>query len=204
MRVSSRQRAIIEILLQGQKDSLTVGAVAEQIGVSARTIHRELDVLAAFFEQHGLKLVRKAGAGVEVVGTQEEKQSLRINILHQTTTEYTPQERKVLILCALLEATEPVKLISLALDLKVTTATISHDLDDLELMLSQYELSLLRKRGYGVELNGSESSKRRAISRLLSDHLDEHQVLEILRDNIQTKNLGECRFDLQNGLLGLI
>ncbi|WP_301170251.1 BglG family transcription antiterminator [Brevibacillus nitrificans] len=203
MRVSSRQRAIIEILLQVQKDSLTVGAVAEQIGVSARTIHRELDVLAVFFEQHGLKLVRKAGAGLEVVGTQEEKQSLRINILHQTTTEYTPQERKVLILCALLEATEPVKLISLALDLKVTTATISHDLDDLELMLSQYELSLLRKRGYGVELNGTESSKRRAISRLLSDHLDDHQVIEIIRDNIQNKNLRDVD-SISERLLGLI
>jgi len=203
LRVSSRQRAIIDILLQEQRESQTVGAIAEQIGVSARTIHRELDVLESYFEHYGLKLVRKAGAGVEVTGPREEKQSLRVQMLHQTTIEYTAQERKVLILCALLEATEPVKLISLALDLKVTTATISHDLDDLELMLANYELCLLRKRGYGVELTGSESSKRRAISRLLADHLDDHQVIEIIRENIQNKNLRDVD-SISERLLGLI
>lgn len=182
---------------------MTVGAIAEQIGVSGRTIHRELDVLDSFFEHYGLKLARKAGAGVEVAGPQEQKQTLRLDVLHQTTTEYTAQERKVLILCALLEAKEPVKLISLALDLKVTTATISHDLDDLELMLAQYDLSLLRKRGYGVELTGSESSKRRAISRLLSDHLDDHQVIDIIRENIQNKNLRDVD-SISERLLGLI
>ncbi|MFD2368771.1 BglG family transcription antiterminator [Brevibacillus sp. GCM10020057] len=203
MQVSSRQRAIIEILLQEQKDGLTVAVIAEQIGVSTRTIHRELDALETYFAHYGLQLVRKAGAGVDVVGSEEEKQSLRAHLLHQTTTEYTAQERKVLILCALLEATEPVKLISLALDLKVTTATISHDLDDLELMLANYELSLLRKRGYGVELVGSESSKRRAISRLLADHLDDHQVIEIIRENIQNKNLRDVD-SISERLLGLI
>ncbi|MED4583674.1 BglG family transcription antiterminator [Brevibacillus choshinensis] len=202
MRVSSRQRAIIEILLQEQK-SLTIGAIAEQIGVSGRTVHRELDVLDSIFEHYSLKLARKAGAGVEVAGSPEQKQALRVDVLHQTTTEYTAQERRVLILCALLEATEPVKLISLALDLKVTTATISHDLDDLELMLSHYELTLLRKRGYGVELNGSESSKRRAISRLLADHLDDHQVIDIIRENIQNKNVRDVD-SISERLLGLI
>lgn len=182
---------------------MTVGAIAEEIGVSARTIHREMDVLESMFEHYGLRLVRKAGAGVEVIGPQEQKQALRLDVLHQTTTEFTAQERKVLILCALLEATEPVKLISLALDLKVTTATVSHDLDDLEQMLAQYELSLLRKRGYGVELIGSEASKRRAISRLLADHLDDHQVIEIIKENIQNKNVRDID-SISERLLGLI
>lgn len=202
MQVSSRQRSVIEIILQEQK-GVTIGFIAEQIGVSARTIHRELDALDSLLGEYGMKLVRKAGAGVELMGTEEQKQALRISVLHQTTTQFTAQERKVIILCSLLEASEPVKLISLAIDLKVTTATISHDLDDLEVMLSRYELSLLRKRGYGVELLGTESSKRRAISRLISEHLDDHELIGIIRDNIQNKALRNID-SVSERLLGLI
>ncbi|EJL46040.1 transcriptional antiterminator, partial [Brevibacillus sp. CF112] len=187
MHVSSRQRSIMEILLQ-EKKGITVAQIAERIGVSTRTVHRELDALDPLFAESGLELVRKTGAGVEVVGTPEQKLALKMSVLHQTTTEFTAEERKAIILCSLLAATEPVKLISLAIDLKVTTATISHDLDDLEELLGRYDLTLLRKRGYGVELLGNEASKRKAISRLIAEHLDDHELIGIIKENIQNKS----------------
>lgn len=202
MQISSRQRSIIEILMQEQK-GVTIGFIAEHIGVSPRTIHRELEAVDELLVEYGIKLVRKAGAGVEIFGSEEQKQSLQTSVLHQTTTEFTVQERKVIILCSLLEASEPVKLISLAIDLKVTTATISHDLDDLEVMLARYELSLLRKRGYGVELLGTESSKRRVISRLISEHLDDHEMIGVIKENIQNKALRNID-SISERLLGLI
>ncbi|NTU31316.1 BglG family transcription antiterminator [Brevibacillus sp. HB1.1] len=202
MHVSSRQRSIIEILLKEQK-GVTVGSIAEQVGVSGRTVHRELDALTSLFDEFELELVRKTGSGLEVVGTDEQKRALRMSVLHHMTKEFTAQERKAIILCALLEASEPVKLISLAIDLKVTTATISHDLDDLETMLARYDLSLLRKRGYGVELQGTESSKRRAISRLIAEHLDDHELIGIIKENIQNKALRDID-SISERLLGLI
>lgn len=202
MSVSSRQRAIIELLLQEPK-GWTVGGIAAQIKVSARTILRELDSLETLFHQNGLEFVRKAGSGVELLGTDEQKQQLRLAVLQQATTEFTAEERQVMILCSLLEATEPVKLISLAIDLKVTKATISHDLDELEKKLTSVELSLLRKRGYGVELLGSESAKRRAISRLIADHLDDHELIGIIKDNIQHKSMRDAD-SLTERLLELI
>lgn len=202
MRVTSRQRAIMEMLLDEPK-SLTVGAIAQQVGVSTRTIHRELDAVEPLIREYGLELVRRTGSGVELSGTAEQKRLLRMAVLHQSTAEFTAQERKVIILCSLLEAREPVKLISLAIDLKVTTATISHDLDDLETMLSRYDLSLLRKRGYGVELLGPESAKRRVISHLISEHLDDHEVIGIIKENIQNKTLQDVD-SLSERLLGLI
>ncbi|CAJ1000808.1 mannitol operon transcriptional antiterminator [Brevibacillus aydinogluensis] len=202
MSVSSRQRTILEMLLQGGP-GLTVGAIAERIGVSARTIHRELDALEETVREHGLQLVRKSGLGVELQGSPEQKEALRLALFDLTTTEYTAEERKVIILCTLLEATEPVKLISLALDLKVTTATISHDLDDLEDVLDKYGLSLVRKRGYGVEIRGSESAKRQAISRLILDHLNEHELIGLIKENIQNKSLRDID-SISERLLGLV
>lgn len=202
MHVSSRQRSIMEILLQEEK-GITVAQIAERIGVSTRTVHRELDALAPLFAESGLELVRKTGAGVEVAGTAEQKLALKMSVLHQTTTEFTAEERKAIILCSLLAATEPVKLISLAIDLKVTTATISHDLDDLEEMLGRYDLTLLRKRGYGVELQGNEASKRRAISRLMAEYLDDHELIGIIKENIQNKTTRDMD-SISRRLLSLI
>ncbi|MCY9291059.1 HTH domain-containing protein, partial [Bacillus haynesii] len=50
--------------------------------------------------------------------------------------------RKLLILCAMLEAGEPIKLYTIANDLQVTTATISNDLDELEKWIAPFGLSL--------------------------------------------------------------
>ncbi|WDV95186.1 BglG family transcription antiterminator [Brevibacillus parabrevis] len=202
MQVSSRQRSIMEILLQEEK-GITVAQIAERIGVSTRTVHRELDALAPLFAKNELELVRKTGAGVEVAGTAEQKLALKMSVLHQTTTEFTAEERKAIIMCSLLAATEPVKLISLAIDLKVTTATISHDLDDLEELLGRYDLTLLRKRGYGVELLGNEASKRRAISRLIAEHLDDHELIGVIKENIQNKTTRDMD-SISRRLLSLI
>ena len=203
VQISSRQRAILELLL-AEPAGLTAGEIAAQIHVSTRTVHREMDSLEAVIHKHGLDLVRKAGAGVELVGTDEQKKQLQASLLGQSTTEFTAQERQVMILCSLLEASEPVKLISLAIDLKVTKATISHDLDELEKRLRTLGLSLLRKRGYGVELLGSESSKRRAISSLIADHLNDHQLLGIIKQSIQTNRLSYAADSLTERLLQLI
>ncbi|UFJ39891.1 BglG family transcription antiterminator [Brevibacillus humidisoli] len=202
MNVTARQRTILDILLREQQ-GLTVGVIAEQVGVSARTIHRELDAIEEVLRPFRLELAKKSGLGIELHGSPEQKEALHERLLHLTTIEYTPEERKMLILAALLEATEPIKLIALALDLKVTTATISHDLEDLADMLSKFKLTLIRKRGYGVEIQGSESDKRRAISHLISHHFSEYELIGLLRENIRNKNQRDVDA-VSERLLGLI
>lgn len=201
--VSTRKRAILELLLD-EPSGLTAGEIAAHIHVSARTIHREMDSLEALIHRHGLELVRKAGAGVELRGTTEQKKQLQAALRQQTTTEFTPQERQAIILCTLLEASEPVKLIALAIELKVTKATVSYDLDELDKRLRPLGITLLRKRGYGVELIGSESSKRRVISGLIADHLNDHQMVEIIKETIQTNKLPDSANSLTERLLQLV
>nr|WP_256522444.1 BglG family transcription antiterminator [Halobacillus sp. A5] len=89
-----------------------------------------------------------------------------------------------MILSRLLEAREPVKLLSLANELGVTVATISNDLDKIEEELSGFHLTLIRKRGYGVEVQGEEVKIREAIGFLIMRHMDELELLNILRENI--------------------
>lgn len=202
MYVSARERKLLERLLASDRD-LTVGELAEELNVSARTVHRDLQGLESVLRRYGLELVKKAGVGVRLIGREENKQALATELLRLSHHEYTPEERQLMILIALLEAAEPVKLVSLANDLNVTVATVSFDLDKLEQTIETYGLSLIRKRGYGVELAGSESAKRRLMSDLLFRHVDEHEFLALMKETIQKR--ADAPLDtVAEKLLGLV
>lgn len=85
-------------------------------------------------------------------------------------------------MCRLLEHDEPIKLFSLAHELRVTMPTVSHDLDELEQLISKQGLTLVRKRGYGVEINGPEEAKRHSISLLAFNHLDDSDLFGQFKD----------------------
>lgn len=202
MSVSYRQRMILNILLDEPRE-ITIKEIAERIEVSTRTVHRELNGVEPFLATYELQLIKKSGIGVVLEGTAEQKEELQLALYNQTAVEYLPEERKLLILCQLLEATEPIKLISLAYDLKVTTATISYDLDEIVKWLDRYDLSLIRKRGYGVELAGTESAKRKAMGDLIAENLGEFELLGVLKENIHGKSIRNIN-TVSERLLGLI
>jgi mannitol operon transcriptional antiterminator len=59
MRVSNRQRRILEVLLNRSGD-VTAGQLAEEVQISARTVHRELQELEPVLGDFGLSLVKKS------------------------------------------------------------------------------------------------------------------------------------------------
>src|SRR5690606_4077057 len=95
---------------------------------------------------------------------------------HFETVAYAPEERKTLLQCLLLEAFEPIKLFSLSYELHAAIPTITRDLDEIEPQLGKYGLRLIRRRGYGVEIEGLESCKRELIERLAEQFLDESDL----------------------------
>ncbi|GAC91505.1 transcriptional regulator MtlR [Anoxybacillus flavithermus NBRC 109594] len=202
MYISARERKILDLLLAHPK-GITVKDVAKQLDVSERTVHRDLKGVEQVVGAYDLQLIKKAGVGIQIVGNEEKKHQLQMHVLRLSHTEYTPEERQTMILIALLESGEPVKLISLANDLNVTVATISNDLDKVEEKVEKHGLALVRKRGYGVEIAGSEAAKRKMMSELLFDHFDESQFFSFMKESIQKKST-----DLVNTvtekLLGLV
>ncbi|WP_019120435.1 BglG family transcription antiterminator [Brevibacillus massiliensis] len=202
MRFSSRQKMILAKLLEAPHE-ITIREIAEEIDVSTRTVHRELDELTQALASYHLNLIKKIGVGVQLEGAPEDKERLREDLFRTTADDFTPNERKIIILCSLLEAVEPVKLVSLAYDLKVTTATVSHDLDELEEKIGQYGMRLVRRRGYGIELQGSETAKRLAITSLISENLNEYELVARIKDTIHRKKQHRVN-SVSERVLGLI
>lgn len=175
-------------MLLGSQQAITISQLSAELEVSNRTIHRDLKAVAKILTDHQLTLSRKSGSGLQVIGHSKEKKKLQIALKDVQHTDYTPAERQTIILLALLETNEPIKLYNLSLELQVTIATISNDLDKVEEQLVNYELTLVRRRGFGVKLLGEETDKRAAISHLLINQVNEFDLVSLFKQNVSYKS----------------
>ncbi|GED03561.1 BglG family transcription antiterminator [Bacillus atrophaeus] len=185
MYMTAREQKLMKHLLS-QSRYVTVNEMAEAMQVSTRTIHRELKSIKPIMQRYNLTLDKQPGKGLKMVGSMEDKQKLLTDLSHEQH-EYSADERKLLILCSLLESQEPIKLYTLAKDLQVTNATVSYDLDELEEWISPFGLTLIRKRGYGIQLMGPEDAKRKIVGNLIVNRLDIQMFLETVELNIKGK-----------------
>ena len=176
MGLSAHEIELIGALLR-HPEGLTVADLADRLGVSARTVHRDLQSASEFLGSRDLTLVRQAGRGVRVEGTTGARDRALEDLHDMDAAAPTPEERRVSLLRKLLVSDEPVKLRALASGVKVSVGTVSRDLDGMENWLADLDLSLLRKPGYGVEVRGTEADLRQAMSRLILENLDEAALL---------------------------
>lgn len=170
-KLTVRQRQILSLLIE-RSGEVTAAEIAADTEVSVRTVHRELEGLGPVVEAAGAVLSKKSGKGIQLVADEKALAALRQLLDSRQAVEYSAEDRKMYALCMLLESEEPVKLFALAHSLKVTVATVSNDLDELEPWVRKFGLLLIRRRGYGVEIAGAEADKRRAVTRLAAEHLD--------------------------------
>ncbi|RIX51489.1 PRD domain-containing protein [Paenibacillus nanensis] len=174
MIVSNRQRHILEVLLQRRE--ATAAEIAEEVQISARTVHRDLQEIKTLLSDYGLSLAAKSGKGIAIEGAEPSIRHFQRLLSSFETAAYSSMERKTLIQCMLLEAHEPIKLFALAYEVHAAVPTISRDLDELAPTIEKFGLELIRRRGYGVEIAGRESDKRSLIEWLAQQYLDESDL----------------------------
>ena len=176
MGLTIREIRLIEALLR-HPEGMTADDLADRLGVSARTVHRDLRPAGLFLASHDLTLVRQAGRGISVEGNPSARARALDASERMRSEELTPEERRASLLGMLLGSDGPIKLRALASRSKVSVGTVGRDLDEAEEWLATYGLSVVRKRGYGVEVVGSEDDRRQAMSQLVLQDLDEAAFL---------------------------
>ncbi|MCG8485352.1 MAG: transcription antiterminator, partial [Clostridia bacterium] len=204
--ITSRIKQILEMICDAS-DSITVKKIAKKLGVSTRTILREMPTVEKWLENNDFRLIKKPRIGIKLIATLEDRKRLK-RLLDSEWIEkiYTPEERQLLILSELLERKEPTKFFYFSHLLKVSEGTISHDLDKVEDWGNRYKLTLIRKPGLGVYLTGDEEDFRRATINLLYEHFDETQMLHIMKHNLTTQGKAKDSIEIntRNKLMNLI
>ncbi len=181
--MEQRTRDILKLLLQ-ENSFQTTAEIAAKLSVSAKTISRQLIKVEEVLNSVGLQLEKKSGVGLLVIGSEVKRYALAKRIDSGEKREYTPSERRSVIISKLLSSREPIKLFVLSSAVHVTDSTISNDLDKLESWFREQGLKLLRKPGLGVSLLGDERDLRRAIVRYIYEHVGEERLLNLMQDNL--------------------
>ena len=203
--LSSREKRIIQFIIESPVH-VTIQNISDEIGVSRRTILREMPGVYGWFSDKDITLEKHPTQGM-FLNLPNSRKLLLAEALdgENVIIFYTQQERKTIIMTELLLNRDLQKLYYFASLLDVSEATISHDLDQVESTLEKYELILNRKQGYGVSVEGTERNIRRALIDLMYETLDGNQIKNVINKYIvQTKDQVNKTQDIRKRLLDFI
>lgn len=196
MLLSTREKEIIELLIKYHGQYVTIYDIAQQLAVSSRTIHRELKHVESYIDTFSIELERVNKKGIRLKGLNQNIQALKLEMTQQQTLDLSVEEQKVIILYALIQSKHAVKQYSLAQEIGVSIQSLTKLLDELEQDLSLYQLSLTRKRGEGVILNGTESKKREFLSQLMVNNLNSTSVYSVIENHFVYQSLHQSQQSL--------
>ena len=178
MYFTPRLKQILSILLR-RDSSISVQSLADEIGVSKRTIQRELNYIEGSLKTFDVAFRSKTGVGVWLEGTSQEKQRLLNEIEQDDSYDAgNRDERRKRLILQILKEKGLKKLYYYSSQFKVSEATISTDLEAVEKWLNKYQLRVIRRPGSGTAIQGSEENYRRAIRAFIDENIDTDMIRE--------------------------
>lgn len=195
MNCSPRLNQILRVLLKSDS-VISVNQLANGIGVSKRTVQRELEYIDSLLKKFHLKFLSKTGKGVWIEGELEDKEQLLKLLMENRKIDITDRdERRKRLTLEMLKDKSPKKLYYFSDLFGVSEATISNDMEEIGQWFEQFHLIIQRKQGYGVILVGSEQDYRKALRSFIDQNMDSKMIRDIyegkdpeyLRMSIQSK-----------------
>lgn len=191
MYLTPRQKQILYILLN-KEEVLSVTSLAQQLNVSKRTVQREMESLGDEISALGIRLESKSGKGVWLEGTQEARYSLLEDLVTELGHPVLDKDQRSLeIIGKLLKTDAPLKLYYFANLFRVSESTIAKDMDQAARWLLDYNLSLIRKQGVGVYVEGEEADRRRAIRACIKQTTHDSSLQLLPQRGTSMENLSE-------------
>ena len=180
--INIRQQNIIQALLNAS-GRITLADLAAKTGLNARVIRYNMDVVRSWIQGNQIKFISRPGYGFEVVASQQQKNELlaAINHLDDCDIILSRQQRIRIILLYLLTSNEPVAAQRVSELENISRSTIFKDIQEIELWLEKFKITLKRQTYKGMWIEGKEESRRFALSRLLREELGDnkwHQLVD--------------------------
>lgn len=204
MEFTPRLKQILSQLLT-EPEAVPVKKLAEKVGVSKRTVQRELEYINHALKAYDIRFVSKTGVGIWLEGSEEEKKRLLTEIRKEDHYDASNrEERRKRLILEILKEKGLKKLFYYSSQFGVSEATISSDLEAAEVWLNRYELFVNRRPGSGISIEGSEESYRKAIRAFINENMDTQVVWDAyeevdggsgLYENLKKSGIGKLLND---------
>lgn len=202
IKLSQRQKNIIKMLPDKEKQPITINDIAKSMNLSSRTVQRDLIDIEQFLQYNHFELIKKPGMGL-IMNESREGLAYLYELLNMIDSHkhYDREKRINFILSRLLSSNQAIKYQAFTAYLNISEKTLVDDLLYIEKWLNTYSIKLVRKKGEGITISGDEKFIRKAQADLIYQNLNEDSRLELLRDINE-----QAKIDLisENNILNMI
>jgi len=180
-----RQKFILKTLIE--KGPSNIEDLSKLMDVSGRTIMREIFSINNNLKKYKTAIIEDAGQ-IILKGNEESLDKIYTS-LGSIPLQWllTPEQRQILITIHLLISEEPIKAAYFSYQFNVVEGTISLYLDKIEEWLKMRNIFLIRRRGYGIKVEGSELDKRNAIIELFYNYKPLEELLAFVYNDEKDK-----------------
>ena len=181
--LTKRQKEMIQEFERHSPSFLTADHFVEKFQVSMRTVQSDIKKIREHLATtRYAELISVASKGSQLII--KDYTAFQVNNQQKEIISESNQSDRVRKLCVLLlNQKRPINRQKILDQLFIASSTLNMDLKEADKLLSNYQLSVERKRNSGIFISGNEYDKRKCLLKL--GHLDIHQLFQNLIVHIE-------------------
>lgn len=187
--ISSREKKIINELIYHNDTFMLIKELAGKLGVSSRTVHRELKNVRETLRKLNIELISEYKKGVKLELAQLEIEALTKYITENADKDLSGEEKKVALIYNLMINPEGLKKSALAVELGVGDHTVDELINQMEDDLRAFGLEIRKMRAIGVQLAGDPLGKQNFLASMMISELNSNSIYSVIENNFVFSSL---------------
>ncbi|RII32743.1 PRD domain-containing protein [Clostridium chromiireducens] len=166
--LTPRQQFILSTILN--EGTFNIKRIQKDLDISERTILREISSINKNLKKNGAVIFNDEDMNLSISGNKDNIGEIKKSLeMIPIPWIFSKEQRQIVIICELLVSKEPLKASYFCHKFNVVMGSISLDIDAIEERLLSKNLCVIRKRSYGISIQGSEWNKRNTLVELFFD-----------------------------------
>ncbi|WP_020007299.1 BglG family transcription antiterminator [Salinicoccus albus] len=196
--ISSREKKIINELMYHNGTFMLIKEIAGKLGVSSRTVHRELKNVRETLFKLNIKLRSEYKKGVKLELAPLEVDALSKFITEHADKDLSSEEKKVVLVYNLILNQEGLKKSALAVELGISEHTVDELISQMDEQLKTFNLEIKKTRAIGIQLIGDELAKQNFLADMMINELNSNSIYSVIENNFVFSSL------INNKIIGIL
>lgn len=196
--ISSREKKIINELMHHNGTFMLIKEIAAKLGVSSRTVHRELKNVRETLAKLNIELSSEYKKGVKLELVPLEVDALGKFITEHADKDLSSEEKKVALVYNLILNQEGLKKSALAVELGISEHAVDELISQMGGQLKTFNLEIKKTRAIGIRLIGNELAKQNFLADMMINELNSNSIYSVIENNFVFSSL------INNKVIGIL